>query len=393
MSTSLIHVFVIIAITGAVFWPGLYAPLVHDDYTHLMLAAQSTWKTIVNSFFIHPQGGDDFFRPLGYISYWFDYRWAGADPFRWHLWNLGFHIINSLLVYVLARQLFRSSIASLFTGLLFAIHGTRPEVVCWMAARFDLLAAFFSLLCLIASTFYCKTSHARWLPVAGLCCLLALLSKESAFVIPLLAACLVLFFPPEMRRNVLRCAILFAGIAVIVFIYRSWLLHGIGGYKGANGIPTILDFNLLRKSKALFFRQWAILFFPINWSVSAGPLIALAAVGFFLFELICLAQFSLAGVDMRKLWGAMLMIFAAILPVQHLLLIGQDLSGARVLYLPMIGFAMFWGVLLQGVERSRHQKYIRYCFGHWMWLGVLLFQVAVLNHNVKVWRETAYLSQ
>ncbi len=45
------------------------------------------------------------------------------------------------------------------------------------------------------------------------------------------------------------------------------------------------------------------------------------------------------------LLAAIVLEIIAALPVEHLLLMGADLAGARVLYLPVLGLALFWGVL------------------------------------------------
>ena len=60
------------------------APLLHDSYIHVQHSATMTFSQVLRSVLIHPIPGDLFFRPLGYISYWIDYRRAGANPAFWH---------------------------------------------------------------------------------------------------------------------------------------------------------------------------------------------------------------------------------------------------------------------------------------------------------------------
>ena len=164
-------------------------------------------------------------------------------------------------------------------------------------------------------------------------------------------------------------------VCLLVFAGRTYFLHGVGGYVTTAGAPAILQFSLLRTVKGLFFRQWAILFFPVNWSTSDLLLkltlpIALIAAG-------ALAIYSSAS---RKLLAtSLLWVIVAVLPAQHMLLIGQDLSGSRILYLPAIGFALFWALL---AERSSPLLPI----------GLLLFQLAALEHNLKLWRDVTLLA-
>lgn len=174
-------------------------PLLHDSYTHVVTAAKETWFTTLQIFYRHPASGDFFYRPVGYVSFWLDSKWAGFDPFRWHLVSLALHAVNSNLVYCFARQLAFTRTGSLVAALLFAFHGSRPEAVVWVAARFDLLAAFFLLLTLIAFCRFTATGSRPWLAALPVFTILALLSKEAAYCLPLLAFALLPLVPPPRK--------------------------------------------------------------------------------------------------------------------------------------------------------------------------------------------------
>ena len=106
LGRAIVHCLFLAALTIAVYWRSIQTPFLFDDYTHLALARSETWSAVVSrSLLTHPQGGDYFFRPLGYLSYWLDYRWAGENAALWHGWNVLVHAINSLLVYTLCRTL------------------------------------------------------------------------------------------------------------------------------------------------------------------------------------------------------------------------------------------------------------------------------------------------
>ena len=366
----------------AAYLPYLSSPLLFDDYTH-MAGSRDTWQAMIGrSLLHHPQGGDFFFRPAGYVSYWIDYHWAGNNPFRWHLWNLVLHTANSLLVYVLCRQLAFERFGSLIAGLAFALHASHPEVVAWMAARFDLLAVFFSLVTLIALTRCLDTRKPAWFVIMACTCVLAVLSKEAAFSLPLLALCLILFRTTRPPIAITKQAGVLTLLCAIVFLYRQWFLGGIGGYRDAAGTPTILHFSLLQTLKGLFYREWALLFFPLNWSVPLSFWLKLTAGAFLLAAVFFLVRAK--QVDLR-LPACLALVVAAALPVEHLLLIGQDLSGARVLYLPSIGLALFWGLLAQSYGDRLPVTALT--------AALLLFQWTALAHNLDIWRSAALLSR
>jgi hypothetical protein len=370
------------AITAFSYRRTLDAPLLHDAYTHLLEASTETWDDLWKSFTTHPRTGDLFFRPIGYLSYWLDFRWAGADPFRWNLWGVIVHAINTCLVYLIAGEISLKQGAAILPALVFGLHGSRPEAVSFMAARFDLLAVFFALSSLLALLYYLKTSRLWWPAFMALFAVFALLSKESAFCLPLLALCFFPFKPVEYRSRLLQMAGVLSAVCIVVFAYRHWLLGSIGGYQSANGQATIANFNVIRTSKALLFREWATLFFPINWSVGAGVLLKLALLGI-LANLAALARYST--IRWPRLLAAIGLVIAASLPVQHLLLGGPDLSGARILYLPVFGFTLLCGLAVQACEPKKIQTLLG--------TGLVLFQFAALQHNLEIWRQVAFLSQ
>ena len=381
VALSFIVISVVVTIAYA---PGLSDPFLFDDYRHLSNSSSRSWgEMITNAFFVRPPADDFSFRPIGHITYWLDYRWAGFESLRWHLWNVLVHAANSILVFVLARQLKLSRAASIFAGLVFAVHASHAEVTGWIAARFDLLAFLFSLLALIALLQFVDYRKPLWLAMMVLTTLLALLSKEAAFSLPLMALCLIPF-RRIAARSIVKLAGMMTAICAIVFIYRAWLLGGIGGYQMENGTPTILNFNLLRTLNALLFRLWGLLLFPLNWSVLPEKWLIVASV--LMLLLMAAALFlRLLHADRSRLMASLGLILAGALPVQHLLLISSDLAGARILYLPTLGLALFWGILLQGCDKPK--------FAIVLGASLIVFQWGALQHNLRVRTETAHLSQ
>src|SRR5580704_1178984 len=87
----------LLVVPAALLWT-LSIPLVSDDFVHIGYALHFTPDKIAGLFTI--PAGDHFFRPLGYLSYAIDARWAGNSPALWHLATLLIHFANGLLVYV-----------------------------------------------------------------------------------------------------------------------------------------------------------------------------------------------------------------------------------------------------------------------------------------------------
>jgi hypothetical protein len=358
------------------------SPLLHDAYVHIWNARIRTLHDVLETSFVKPRPGDLFFRPVGYLSYWLDYKWAGVDPVRWNLWNIGLHLLNTALVWKFARKLCCGAWGALIAALLFALNGTRCETVAWVGARFDLLATFFALAALLAIIRFIDGSEIRWLVFGCLCGLAAFLSKESSYSLFLLVLLIMPFRDTSHRSRIVKSAAGLLVVCGIVLIFRTWFLHGLGGYTTSTGAFTVLHFSATRTLKALLFRQWAILLFPLNWT--STDLLLKITLPILLIASAAMAYYSVA--RRALLATTLLWVVASVLPAQHLLLIGQDMSGSRILYLPAVGFALFFGLL---AENSAAPGTLRILLP----VGLVLFQFTSLKHNLAIWRDVALLSQ
>lgn len=347
---------VALLLTLLLFAVSLRNPFTSDDYVHVLDASRATPATLAR-LFVTP--GEDFhFRPLVSWNYWLDWQWAGRNEWLWHASNLAIHLANVALVFLLARRLELSAWTAGFAAAVFGIHGSRPEVVAWVAARFDLLATLFVLAGLILLL---DGRHV----LAGVCCVAALTAKESAFVFPLLATLLVGW----RRWRILAPYHVLTGA---VFLYRFFLLGGIGGYRVPDsGVSAVTQFDLLRSLKGLLLRLPATLAFPINWS---HPL-EYWLVGAMALGAIAFAWLAWRGQGSAK---AAAFLWIAALPAQHLLLIGADLEKSRVLYLPSAGFAL---LLAAAVPRDRR--------GLAAAAGCLVLFGACLQHNLVIWSHVS----
>lgn len=369
---------IIVAVVAAAFAPILRTPFLYDDYTHITDASRFTLRVALQQF--EPVTGRGlFFRPVGFFLYWLNYLWAGANPLWWHVSSVALHALCSCLTFLLCREAGVSRRASLAGALLFALTGLSAETVAWVDARFDLMTTAFVLIALLAICHYAASGHNGWL-MGGLAAGVAgMLSKESGFCLPLLVASLAFF--KDDRRRIWRAAAVSGILAGFLFAYRWWALGGIGGYSGEGGDSAILDFNILRTANALLVRQWALLFFPFNWSAPANAPVMSCV---FAIPLVLATAAWMAKPSRRAIAGCISFVIAAGVPVQHLLLLSPGLGGSRALYLGGVGWAMLWAVLLDSIR-------LRQCI---VLAGVLLaIETVILEHNLQVWRNTSELAQ
>ncbi len=153
-------------------------------------------KVFTTSFF----EGNAYYRPMVTLTYMLEYYFFGLNPFNYNLNNLLLHILITVCVFYLIQAMFQTAAISFFCSLLFAIHPVNWEAVANVSGRAILLCALFYVL-----TFYhfCRAKNERkeWSGLSLLFFALALLSKESALVLPgTLAAYLWFLKRPEQSR-------------------------------------------------------------------------------------------------------------------------------------------------------------------------------------------------
>lgn len=356
-----------LAAVAAAFIPDLRDPFLSDDY---ILVSRATLDPARILAVFHTPGGDGSFRPLGYLYYALLHQFGGMDPLKWHACALAIHLINCALLYAIVWTLWPGRGTAFTAAVLFGLNGTRPESVAWTAGNFDLLACAFTLAATLAIL-----RRRVWLALPLL--VLGILSKESAYAAP----AVIFGFAAagnRLRESRVRLA-LAASVAIcaVLFAYRWSLFHGPGGYiNPATGKAQVLSFHLGTALKALFLRVWANLLFPVNWDASAhSPVLALAV----LLGSAALVYAAFTNRIPRRVALSMLALtIGAVLPAYHLALIGDNLNGSRILYLPAAGFCVLCAYL---VGRNRLAA-----------AALVVCAGAILLHNLDAWHRNAVLA-
>ena len=128
------------------------------------------------------------YRPLQTITYIIDYQFVKKDdslkPF--HITNLILNCMVMLLLFNLLLRLRIERITAFLLMLLFSVHPLLTAAIVWIPSRGDLLLAFFTLISLITFIKYKENNKLYYLLLNILAFFLALLSKETAILIPLL---------------------------------------------------------------------------------------------------------------------------------------------------------------------------------------------------------------
>ncbi|MGO4703362.1 hypothetical protein [Dyella sp. 2RAB6] len=103
-----ITLIILLAVTLAIYLPGLSGGWLFDDYpnivdNHGVQPSNASLASLTQAALSSP--ASDFKRPLASLSFAANYLMTGLNPYWMKLTNLAIHLLNGLLVFVLARQL------------------------------------------------------------------------------------------------------------------------------------------------------------------------------------------------------------------------------------------------------------------------------------------------
>jgi len=138
--------------------------------------------------------------PVAHASLWLD-AWLGAGtPWVPHLTAILLHAAVAMVLAQLLQALRVAALPAVGAAALFAVHPALAESVAWVAGRKDLLSGLFVGLALLQCLRVLeRPTLVRWLWLAC-CAVLAMYSKATAVVLPLLAV-LVVWRAPQGRSR------------------------------------------------------------------------------------------------------------------------------------------------------------------------------------------------
>ena len=357
-----------------VFARGLMGDFVMDDWPVIKENSKITETQYIPGYFTSGvwantdlseqtgAGGHSLYRPLFLLTLNISHHLWGDSAIGYHALNLVLHSINPVLVYFLIIG-FWSSASKKTAGMaaaIFAVHPVHVESVAWIAGITDPLVSLFLLGgFLLHRRSRQRKQQAGLLTIIGapLCYALALLSKETAILFPLL----LLTFDALFHRTSLKMPDVifrYAPYAVLLLLYSFLRANALNPDGIAeSGLWAHLDFNnwpVLLEYAAHYVQ---LLFFPTPLeyyydSPNIGGL-ALTVGGILIFG-------ALFYIPRALQQGQKLFVFALawavffLLPALPIALFSESVFATRVLYLPSAGFALFMAWLVnhaQGLSR------------------------------------------
>ena len=195
-------VLVLVVLGLLIYGPALPNPFIWDDYELIIHnPVVRGWSNLPHLFAGNIVEQSSFYRPLQMLSYLIDYEVWGMNPKGFHLTSILWHVAAALSFCGFVAAITRNRLTALLAGVLFIIHPVHNEAVAYISGRADPVMAVFVLL---AFTFYLRYSDSIRLGeylVCVVCFVAALLSKESALILPLLIGAYHLVFRKVMNKE------------------------------------------------------------------------------------------------------------------------------------------------------------------------------------------------
>ncbi len=328
--------------------------------------------------------------PLTWISHALDINIFGLNPGGHHAANVLFHLINSILSFVVFRKLTGSFWKSAIVAAIFAVHPAHVESVAWVSERKDVLSTMFWLLTMFAYFRWNEEGSSLRSPyyyAAILLFALGLMAKPMLVTLPFVL--LLCDFWALERWNIsdLKCTFL-------VFIEKIpfFILSAVSSYitllaQRSSGAVESLDFLPLttRFTNALvaYAKYIGMMFYPAKLAVwypydRDFPVwqVALSIVLIAVITLLCLWQMR----QRKYLLMGWLWFLGTLIPVIGIVQVGSQPMADRYTYIPYFGLLI---MIVQGAfdvfEKFNYKKNALIAF----------FAVAVLILTILSVRQTA----
>ena len=335
------------------------------------------------------------YRPVYKLWQMLNERLFGSILPWWHLTSMLLHVVVIFLVYQLGVKLLKERWTAALASLLFAVHPIHAESVAYVTASTDLLVAAFTLVSVLAYLRFRQDSASPvYFAVSIFTAVLAMLSKESAVILPwlLVAYEAVRETSPGTERSWKRFLWTLPFFAVVAFyVAVRTLLFGLnsGPGPGGNRLAAFLDIPLVLVVyvRNLFWPARLSFYYPgewgSQWTVLRGIAAALVivAVGYLWNH-----YRERNGVRLQLLWAGIL--FApALLSVYAF--VREDWVHDRHMYLVSVPVCLVVAAILTDPKWPAKASTVASCAVLAMLLLDLPVQVSRFSDNATIYESAA----
>ncbi|MGA2093176.1 MAG: tetratricopeptide repeat protein [Sedimentisphaerales bacterium] len=341
--------------------------------------------------------------PLTWLSHMLDYKLFGPNPLGHHLVSVSFHIVNSLLVFLILTNCTGSIWPSAFVAAVFALHPLQVDSVAWSAERKTVVSGLFWFLTMAIYIWYTKKPGIwRYIAVFAIYGL-SILTKPVVVTLPLVL--LLMDYWPLGRFNPGRCTggkfvpaklLLLEKVPLLALSAFASAMTVIA-QRGMKGVVITLEdlplqcrianvfLSYIRYIGKMLWPSKLAVFYPhfftsdFPWDIAAGCAILFVMITIFFIFMALRRRYLLFG----WLWFT-----GTLIPVIGLVQAGSQSIANRYMYIPIIGLLIIIGwTAKEFIAGKLRPKIIAAAT-----VSVLLFCLMILTREqVKHWENSLKL--
>jgi tetratricopeptide (TPR) repeat protein len=267
----------IVFVTAITYVRVLGFEFVYDDQTLILVSPLvKSWHSVAD-YLVSPLWGHShalvsaqYYRPLSLLLLRANYAIFQDHPFGWHGTTVLLHILVTWLVYILIRKMTGQVTLAWLSALIFGVHPIHHEVVAWVAGSMESLFAAMFLMAFLAYLKSLEGSKALWMAASCGFYALAMLSKETAVILPAMVFAHSWIEqgssengqktePIRRLKRALAPTVAYLPVVLAYLLVRHWIFSGV--IEPASG-QTIISWLLTIPSILLFYAR--------NWFVPVG---------------------------------------------------------------------------------------------------------------------------
>ena len=310
-------------------------------------------------------------RPLLMFSYWINYQFSQA-PLGFHAVNIPIHLLNSFLIFLIARKLaLRESpdwILPAFAAAVFLLHPIQTESVSYIAGRSETLSVFF-FLAAFAVFLYRRRPEVSWKTSIAVLVLFgaAAATKEHTIVLPALLLLTDYYWNPGFSfSGIRRNWRLYVPIAVgaaggMVFVARVLARAETAGF----GMKEFTWYQYFFTECRAFFVYLRMLVFPagqnLDWEYPISRNILDHGAIFGLAAILLLAGAAIYFRRRYPLASYGFLVYLLLMAPTSSFVPIKDPVAERRLYLPMIGILLVAIAALARIRVDRRKLAAALC--------------------------------
>lgn len=386
---KLLPFLVITAVVFGVYINTLGHSFTYDDHHYIVESEYIRgWNTFFSVFGMDYQGLSpewlDLTRPLMPFSLTLDHSLWGLRPFGYHLTNTVLHLLNAVLVYILAGYI-SSGLVPLTASLLFALHPIHVEAVVGVTFREDLLVTLFFLFSLLFYVIYRVNSKKRYYLLSLLSFFLALLSKEMAVTLLFVLLSYEYFLNSDWKNIKTLYILPYLAILPVYLLFLYYIYSNLATPPAYVGNISTIIITIMR----VLAYDVRLMLFPFNLSVDYDiPLSTTPLDLGVLFSIVLISSSVLYLLRARNRVGSFCIAFflVTLMPVLNIIPTFNFVAD-RFLYLPSVGFCMFFAVIVSEIRQKLIHTSLRDRVSILIVIGTLVFYAVTAFGRGIVWKD------